>query len=142
MVQNGAEYELGDPRQKYKYRVVLQRNDIKDQSFEVALFQEMVTTPTTLESSRFCDLFGLLEGSATQGRGVGQAYLLPKMSGPATYVMLPKELWSNEIHYMRMPAPVVLLEKVLYGHPLAGALWHQHCGKICKTTGFRLFSDN
>ena len=140
MVQKGAEYEPGDPRKKYKYRVVLRGNDIKDQSFEVALFQEMATTPTTLEASRFCDLLGLLPGNATQGRDVEQAYLLAKMKGPATYVMLPKELWSDQMHYMRMP--VVLLERALYGHPLAGAFWHQYCAKICKTAGFRLFSDN
>ena len=79
MVQKGAEFEPGDPRQKYKYPVVLRGNDIKDQSFEVALFQEMATTPTTLEASRFCDLLGLLPGNATQGRDVEQAYLLAKM---------------------------------------------------------------
>ena len=41
MVQKGAEYPDGDPRKKFKYRVVLRGNDIKDQSFEVALFQEL-----------------------------------------------------------------------------------------------------
>ncbi len=44
------------------------------------------------------------------------------------------------MHYMRMP--VVLLERALYGHPLAGAFWHHYCAKICKAAGFRFFSDN
>ena len=70
MVQKGAEFPDGDPRKKYKYRVVLRGNDIKDQSFEVALFQEMATTPTTLEASRFCDLLGLLPGNTTEGRDI------------------------------------------------------------------------
>ena len=95
MVQKGAEYADGDPRKKYKYRVVLRGNDIKDQSFEVALFQEVATTPTTLEASRFCDLLGLLEGNATEGRDVEQAYLLADMKGPATYIVLPSEVWSE-----------------------------------------------
>ena len=92
MVQKGAEYPDGDPRKKFKYRVVLRGNDIKDQSFEVALFQEMTTTPTTLDASRFCDLLGLLEGNATEGRDVEQAYLLADMKGPATYIVLPSEV--------------------------------------------------
>ena len=42
----------------------------------------------------------------------------------------------------KMRRPVVLLEKALYGHPLAGAFWHEYCSVICKAAGFRLFSDN
>ena len=60
MVEKDSEYLDGDPRKKIKYRVVLRGNDIKDQSFEVALVQDMATTPTTLEALRFCDLLGLL----------------------------------------------------------------------------------
>ena len=100
----------------------------------------MATTPTTLEASRFCDLLGLLEGNATEGRDVGQAYLMAKMSGLATYILLPKELWCEDMHYMR--TPVLLLEKALYVHPFAGTSWHAYCIKICKAAGFRLFSDN
>lgn len=79
MVENGAEYDPGDPCKKFKYRVVLRGNDIKDQSFEVALFQEMATAPTSPEASRFTDLVGLLEGEITEGRDVEQAYLLADM---------------------------------------------------------------
>ena len=140
MVEKGAEYEKGDPRRKFKYRVVLRGNDMRDQSFEVALFQEMATTPTTLEASRYCDLLGLMPGNATEGRDVEQAYLLAKMTGPATYIVLPKELWDDGMHKMR--CPVVLLERALYGHPLAGAFWHAHCSRICKQAGFVPFSDN
>ena len=89
--------------------MVLRGNDIKDQSFEVALFQEMATAPTSLEASRFCDLLGLLEGNMTEGRDVEQAYLLADMRGPATYIVLPRELWSTAMYQMRRP--VVLLEK-------------------------------
>ena len=95
MVRKGVGYLDGDPRKKFKYRVVLRGNNIKDQSFEVALFQEMATTPTTLQASRFCDLLGFLEGSCTQGRDVEQAYLLAKMKGPATYIILPQEVWAK-----------------------------------------------
>ena len=140
MVQKGAEYPDGDPRKKYKYRVVLRGNDIKDQSFEVALLQEMATTPTTLDAARFCDLLGLLEGNATEGRDVEQAYLLANMKGSATYIVLPSEVWTEAMWKMRRP--VLLLERALYGHPLVGAFWHQYCTHICHSAGFRLFPDN
>ena len=77
--------------------MVLRGNDIKDQSFEVALFQEMATTPITLEASRFCDLLGLLEGNTTQGRDVEQAYLLANMKDLAAYIVLPQEVWTKAI---------------------------------------------
>lgn len=41
-----------------------------------------------------------------------------------------------------MHRPVFLLERALYGHPLAGAFWHQYCTRICHNAGFRQFSDN
>ena len=56
MVEKGAEFDKGDARRKCKYRVVLRGDDAKNQSYEVALFQEMATIPTTLEASRYCDL--------------------------------------------------------------------------------------
>ena len=107
MVEKGAEYDPGDPRKKFTYRVVLRGNDIKEQSFEVAVLQEMATTPTTLEASRFCDLLGLLEGNVTEGKAVEQAYLLADRKGPTTYIVLPKELWTPQID--RMKCPVALL---------------------------------
>ena len=103
MVEKGAEYEPGDPRNKFKYRVGLRGNDIKDQSFEVALFQEMATTPTSLEASRFCDLLGLLVGNITEGRNVEQAYLLADMREPATYIVLRRELSSTAMYKMKRP---------------------------------------
>ena len=56
MVEKGAEFPEGDPRRKFKYRIVFRGNDVKDQNWDVALFQEMASTPTTLEASRYSDL--------------------------------------------------------------------------------------
>ena len=43
--EKGAEYPKGDPRRKWKYRVVFQGNNVKDQNWNVALFNEMASTP-------------------------------------------------------------------------------------------------
>ena len=119
MVEKGSEYPDGDIRKQYKYRIVFRGNDVKDQSWEVAMFQEMATTPTTLEASRYADLLSMMPGNIVEGRDVAQAYLQAEMEGPATYVVLPKELWTPEMHKMR--CPVLLLEKALYGHKNSGA---------------------
>ena len=81
-----------------------------------------------------------LEGNATEGRDVEQAYLLADMKGPATYIVLPSEVWTSAM--WQMHRPVFLLERALYGHPQAGAFWHEYCTTICHNAGFRLFSDN
>lgn len=90
MVEKRAEYLEGDPMRKFKYRIVFRGNDVKDQNWDVALFQEMASTPTTLEASRYSDLFSMFEGNSMEGRDVEQAYLQAKLEGPATYIQLPK----------------------------------------------------
>ena len=52
MVEKGSEYDEGGTRRYYEYRVVLRGNDAEDPNWEVALFQEVVSTPTALEASR------------------------------------------------------------------------------------------
>ena len=74
------------------------------------------------------------------GRDVEQAYLQAKMRGPRTYIQLPKEMWTPEMHNMK--CPVVLLEKALYGHKNSGAFWQEFCDKQCNNAGFRPFSEN
>ena len=56
MVEKGSEYPKGDPRRYFKYRVVFQGNRVKDQNYEVALFNEMASTPATIGASRTADM--------------------------------------------------------------------------------------
>ena len=56
------------------------------------MFQEMATTPTTLEASRYSDLLGCFPGNSVEGRDVEQAYLQADMEVTPTYIVLPKEL--------------------------------------------------
>ena len=140
MVEKGAEFPAGDSRRKFKYRIVFRGNDVKDQNWDVALFQEMASTPTTLEASRYSDLLSTFEGNSMEGRDVEQAYLQAALEGPDTYIQLPKELWSDEMHRMR--CPVVKLEKALYGHKNSGAFWQAYCDEKCRAAGFYAFSEN
>ena len=101
MVENGSEFPEGDPRRYFKYRVVFRGNDVKDQNWDVALFQEMATTPTTLEASRYSDLLACFPGNSVEGRNVQQAYLQAEMEGTPTYVVLSEELWTPEMYEMK-----------------------------------------
>ena len=57
IVVKGDEYPKGDPRRRWKYRVVFQGNEVKDQDWNVALFQDMATAPATLEASRIANCY-------------------------------------------------------------------------------------
>ena len=59
-------YEPGDPRRYFKYRVVFQGNQVKDQNWDVALFNEMASTPATLEASKIADAYSCFPGNCAQ----------------------------------------------------------------------------
>ena len=70
MVEKGSKFSEGDKRRYFKYRIVFRGNDVKDQNWDVAMFQELATTPTTLEASRYSDLLSCLPGNGVEGRDV------------------------------------------------------------------------
>ena len=45
MVIKGDEFPEGDPRRRYKYRIVFQGNNVKDQDWQVALFSRNDSNP-------------------------------------------------------------------------------------------------
>ena len=100
----------------------------------------MAPTPTTLEASRYSDLLSCFPGNSVEGRDVEQAYLQADMEGTPTYIVLPKELWTPEMHKMR--CPVFRLKKALYGHKNSGAFWQRFCNEKCLKADFRPISDN
>ena len=140
MVEKGSEFEPGDPRRYYKYRVVFQGNNVKDQNWDVALFQELASTPATLEASRCADAYSCFPGHCLSGRDVEQAYLCADLSGPDTYVMLPQDMWTEAM--WKMKCPVVKLRKALYGHKNSGAYWDEHRDAKCKKAGFLPVSES
>ena len=94
--------------------MVFQGNEVKDQDWNVALFQDMATAPATLEASRIANCYSCFPMNSIESRDVEQAYITAKLGGPVTYVQLPKEFWTDDMHKMR--CPVVRLDKALYGH--------------------------
>ena len=72
VVQKGSELAGGKPR--YKGRIVVQGNDVKDEEGNEALFNELGASPATSESAKLVDVFGLLPGHDITTADGCQAY--------------------------------------------------------------------
>ena len=66
------------------------------------------------------------------------AYTQSVLKGPKTWITLPKDRWPKSWHtrFTSSDPPVVPLRISLYGHPLAGLYWEQHCQSAIKKCGF------
>lgn len=58
-VEKNRELPDGDARKKFKGRVVFGGDDVWDQNLAVAMFQELSTSPATIEATKTADLHGL-----------------------------------------------------------------------------------
>ena len=114
-------------------------NEVKDQDWQIALFEAMTSAPATVEAGRCADAYSCFAGHTIQGRDVEQAYISAELGGPPTYVQLPRELWTPEMFKMR--CPVVRLEKALYGHN-SGAYWNTYCEKQFRTANLEPLHGN
>jgi hypothetical protein len=134
-VEKGSELPKGDPARKFKGRVVFQGNNVRDQNWEVAMFQDLSSCPATMEAGKACDFYGSLAGHVIQQSDAEQAYTQSKLGGDPTWVRLPREQWPESWKGMR--DPVCPLRLALYGHPDAGGYWEQHCeAHLTKSVGF------
>ena len=59
-MEKGSELEEGNPERKYKGGVVFLGDRVRDQNGQVAIFEEMASSPAGLEASKLCDFYGLL----------------------------------------------------------------------------------
>ena len=57
-VEKNHELPEGDPLRKMKGRVVFQGNQVTNQSWEAAIFQDLGSSPATMEASRVADMWG------------------------------------------------------------------------------------
>ena len=91
-VEKGSELPLGHPERKYKGRAVLQGDQVKDQNWEDALFQDLGSSPAAMEASRAADAYGMLPGHDIEVADADQAYTQSYLEGPIqTWVSIPKE---------------------------------------------------
>ena len=90
-----AEGRVLNPDRKYKGRGVFQGNHVKDENFEVAMFQELSSCPATMEASKCADFYGLMKGNKIEQADAEQAYTQSELGGTPTWVRLPREQWPE-----------------------------------------------
>ena len=130
--------ELGPQVQKYKGRVVLRSDIVKDDSGSYAVFTE--------QGSSASQMTARLLGCAGQAADAVSAYTqvkmedapkllkIPKSECPDIWIRLPKHKWPKS--RSSIEDPVVPLERNQYGHPLARLLWERQCDKILLKYGW------
>ncbi len=58
----GSEVLKGDPDRKFKGRCVLQGDNVSDENYQAANFQELSSQPATPEAAKSLDAYGMLPG--------------------------------------------------------------------------------
>ena len=141
-VVKGAELDDKDPRKTFKGRAVLDGSWVKDENYDVVLFNEMGSSPATMQAGKAVDVFGLQPGYTIEQADAEAAYTQCDLKGTATWVRLPEDIWPPSWFVMnggkRVPTyhdPVCLLLRALYGHPDAGTYWEQHAEEHLSAVG-------
>ena len=138
--------ELEAKHQKYKGRVVLRGDIVKDDSGSYAIFTEQGSSASQMTAAKIMDIISRLPGCDGQAADAVSAYTqvkmedahkllkIPKSECPDIWIRLPRHKWPRP--WYSMEDPVVPLERNLYGHPLAGLFWKRHCEKILLKHGW------
>ena len=125
--------------QKYKGRVVLRGDILKDDSGANAVFTEQGSSASQMTAAKIMDVVARLPGCEGQAADAVSAYtqvkledapkLLksPKSECPDVWTHLPRHKWPQS--WEKIENPVVPLERTLCGHPLPGLLWERQFEK-------------
>ena len=138
--------ELEAKHQKYKGRVVLRGDIVKDNSGSYAVFTEQGSSASQMRAAKIMDIISRLPGCDGQAADAVSAYTqvkmedahkllkIPKSECPDIWIRLPRHKWPES--WSSIEDPVVPLERNLYGHPLAGLLWERQFEKILLKHGW------
>ena len=137
--EKGSGLLEGDPDRKFKGRCVVQGNDVRDENAHAAIFQELSSSPATLEAAKSVDAYGCMKGNETQQCDAQQAYVQSELGGIETWISLPKILGPES--WAQYYEPVCILKLALYGHPDAGGYWERHCEEHLTSIGFAPVPD-
>ena len=143
--------ELETKHQKYKGRVVFRGDIVKDDSGSYAVFTEQGSSASQMTGAKVMDIISRLPGCSGQAADAVSAYTqvkmedapkvlkIPKSECPVIWIRHPRHKWPKS--WSSMEDPVVLLERNLYGHPLAGLLWERQFEKILLMYGWEKVSN-
>ena len=84
--EKGSELDANDKNRKYKGRALYQGNRVVNQNREAALFQDLGSSPATLEAARAADAYGCAPGHDTEIADAEQAYVQADLKGVPSWV--------------------------------------------------------
>ena len=125
---------------KYKGRVALRGDIVKDESGSNAVFTEQGSSASQMTAAKVMDIISRLPGCDGQAADAVSASTqvkmedahkslkIPKSECPDIWIRLPRHKWPKS--WSSIEDPVVPLERNLYGHPLAGLKWKRQFEKI------------
>ena len=131
--------ELEAKHQKYRGRVVLRGDVVKDDSGSNAVFTEQGSSASQMTAANVMDIISRLLGlrRSSSGRSIclhpgkkedaPKFVKIPKSECPDIWIRLPRHKWPQS--WSSMEDPVVPLERNLCGYPLAGLLWERQFEK-------------
>ena len=137
--------QLEAKHQKYKGRVVLLGDIVKDDSGSYAVFTEQGSSASQMTAAKIMDIISRLPGCDGQAAGAVSA-LYPGENGRcsqiienskigvSSWIRVPRHKWPKS--WSSMEDPVVPLERNLYGRPLAGLLWERQFEKVLLKYGW------
>ena len=121
----------------FKGRIVLSGDKIKTATGTWAVFQELGTIPATMTACRIIlAVCALIKDARILQTDCTAAYTQAEMTGPPTYIRLPKAWWPQG-WAGRFKDPVCRLLRALYGHPLSGDIWGEKLEKELVRLGFK-----
>ena len=97
MVEKGSELAEGDPNRKFKYRVVFQGNNVVTQNWEAALFQDLGSSPASMETSKAADAYGSMLGHDLQQADAEQAYVQAFLEGRYLDLLTTRMYWAQRL---------------------------------------------
>ena len=133
--------ELEAKHQKYKGRVVLRGDIVKDDSGSYAVCTEQGSSASQMTAAKVMDIISRLPGCAGQAADAVSAYTQVKMKDapkllkiqksecPDIWIRLPRHKWPKS--WSSIEDPVVPLERNLYGHVLCVLLWSVCVCVVC-----------
>ena len=143
--------ELDPQYQKYKGRVVLRGDVVKDDSRSYAVFTEKGSSASRMTAAKVMDIISRLPGCAGQAADAVSAYAqakmedaptllkFPKSECPDIWIRPPKHKWPKS--WSSIEDPAVPLERNLFGHPLTGLLWERQFEKVLWEHGWEKVSN-
>ena len=112
---------------------------MRDANNMQAGFAEHATSASHMVCAKFLDALARTPGCSGQDADACKAYtqaLLKDFEGNTeTWIELPSEMWKPS--WKGIHRPHVRLKRNLYGHPLAGLYWEQHCHRAILACGFK-----